>query len=338
MLLPAGVVLVACVGAGNGIENKEGPRATKEMTLKRIALACFVLAGLEVGCGGGSANGGTASAPSAPTTAPAETASLTFVVVPGTPGSPTAHAATEALRSALISAGYKVSVDARAAHDAEIVSRVTATPERSLFVVQVNGRSDTKERVHLTATVVMHGQVIDETAAEFLSTNSQVTPQDVGPAVNGLSASPKVAILARQIREQADTREHAKQEKEAQANQRADDDAKKKLRVEEETDWNRARITGCRQPTALTGCDATRTYVAKYPASAHLEEAQTALKTAEPLMEKLQKDENTWMNAGVDGCRTDHTRDTCSGVELYMTKFPAGMHLDEAQGLMRRVQ
>ena len=289
-------VLIAYLGAGARDRQPTGPRATKEMKLKRIALACFVLAGLDVGCGGGSASGGAASTASAPATAPAETASVTFVVVLGTAGSPTSHAATEALRSALISAGYKVSVDARAAHDAEIVTRVTATPEQSFFVVQVNGKSDTKERVHLTATVVMNGQVIDETAAEFLSTNSQVAPQDVGPAVNGLNGSEKVAALARQIREQANTREHAKQEKEGQAKQRADDDAKKKLRVEEETDWNRARITGCRQPTALAGCDGTRTYVAKYPEGAHLKEAQAALKVAEPLMEKLQKDENTWRN------------------------------------------
>lgn len=306
--------------------------------MRGIVLVCFAVSAFLVACGGGTASSAAPSATSAPASAPAETASLTFAVVAGTPGSPTAAAATEALRSALVSAGYKLSGDARAPHDAEIVTQVTATAEQSLFTVQVNGRSDTKERVHLTATVMMRGQIIDQTAADFLSTNSQVTPQDVVPAVNGLSGSQKVAQLGRQVREQTDSREQAKQEKEEQAKKRADDDVKKKLRVEEETDWNRARVTGCRLPTTLAGCDGTRTYVAKYPEGAHVEEAQAAIKTAEPLMEKLQKDENTWKTAGVDGCKTDHTRDACSGVELYMTKFPAGTHLDEAQGLMRKVQ
>ena len=300
--------------------------------MRRYSLVCFVLAGVAVGCGG------PPLAAVTPATAPAEAANLTFAVVAGTPGSPTVIAATEALRSALVSAGYKLSGDQRAPHDAEIVTQVTATTEQSLFTVQVNGRSDTKERVHLTATVMMRGQVIDQSAADFLSTNSQVTPQDVVSAVNGLSGSQKVAQLGRQVREQTDSREHAKQEKEEQAKKRADDDAKKKLRVEEETDWNRARVTGCRLPTSLAGCDGARTYLAKYPDGAHVEEAQASLKAAEPLIEKLQKDENTWKVAGVDGCKTEHTRDACSGVELYITKFPAGMHLDEAQGLLRRVQ
>lgn len=140
---------------------------------------------------------------------------------------------------------------------------------------------------------------------------------------------------ASSIRAQADAREHAKQEKDEQAKKRAEDDAKKKQRVEEESDWNRARVTGCRQPTSLTGCDAVRTYLAKYPDGAHTEEAQAALKASEPPMEKLQKDENAWKTAGVDGCRADRTRDACTGVELYITKFPAGMHLDEAQSLIR---
>lgn len=78
---------------------------------------------------------------------------LAFLLVPGGPRTPTAAASTEALRSALVSAGYKVAVDRRAPHDVEIVTRVTATEERSMFAVEVNGKRDIKERVHLTASV-----------------------------------------------------------------------------------------------------------------------------------------------------------------------------------------
>lgn len=306
----------------------------------RGTIFVFGLAWVLAACGGGGGGAEPVSAAAKQTAvaAPAETAALTFLLVPGGAPTPTGAASSEALRSALVSAGYKVVIDRRAPHDVEIVSRVAATEEQSMFAVQVNGKRDIKERVHLTGSVVSKGQVLDEISADFVTTNSQVSPNDVAAAVKALSSSQRVAQFGKDVRAQADAREHAKQEKEEQAKKRTEDEAKKKQRVEEESDWNRARVTGCRQPTSLTGCDAVRTYLAKYPEGAHLEEAQAALKASEPLMEKLQKDENAWKTAGVDGCRTDRTRDACTGVELYVTKFPAGMHLDEAQSLIRGLQ
>lgn len=301
----------------------------------REVIVIFSICCLGVGCGGAP----EAVAPSskqAPVPASADTTALTFLLVQGA-GTPTAAASNEAFRSALVSAGYKIVIDKRAPHDVELVTRIAATEERSMFAVQVNGRSDSNERVHLTASVISQGQVLDELAADFQSKNNQVTASDVLPAVNALGSSLKVAQFGKKLREQADSRARAAQEKAAQDKARSEEDAKQKQRLEEENEWNRARVTACRQPTSLTGCDVVRTYVAKYPAGTHAEEAQAALKASEPLMEKLQKDENAWKTAGVEGCRTEHTREACTGVELYVTKFGGGAHLDEAQGLLRRI-
>lgn len=262
---------------------------------------------------------------------------MTFFVVPAA-GGPTANATTESVRSALVSAGYKLAVDPKAHRDAEIAVRVTTEKENSLFTVEVNGKRDVKERVHLSLVVIADGRTIDEATAEFVAKNSQVTAQQVAAAVNGLSASTRVAQAARQVREQAMAAERAAQEKAAQAEVQAEEAASSARRIEEETEWTRARVTGCRQPTSLSGCDAVRTYLAKYPEGTHAEEAQTAIKASEPAMERLQKDENAWKTAGVEGCKTDRTRDACTGVELYITKFPTGLHLDEAQPLIRGLQ
>jgi hypothetical protein len=219
-----------------------------------------------------------------------------------------------------------------------LLVRVTATEERSIFAVEVNGRRDVKERVHLSATVMAAGTILEEHAADFVVQNGAVGPEQVAAVVNGLSASSKLTAYGRDRRASAEARERAKQEKAAEAKARADEQERKSARVAEETEWNLARVTGCRLPTALTGCDAVRTFVAKYPEGPHAEEARAALAASVSAMEKLQKDENAWKGADVASCRAARTREACAGVEIYKTKFADGMHLDEAQALLREVQ
>jgi hypothetical protein len=112
------------------------------------------------------------------------------------------------------------------------------------------------------------------------------------------------------------------------------EDAGASARVRQETTWNKARVTGCELPVSLTGCDAVRIYLAKYPAGAHVEEANHALAAGQPQLEKLQKDENAWQQAGTAACRAQGGKDTCLGVELYLTKYQAGLHADEARALL----
>lgn len=290
-------------------------------------------------CACGAATGAPATAAKrTPITAPAESTALAFLLVPEGALSDTGAASLEALRTGLVGAGYQVVTAREAAHELTLVVRITAVEEKSMFTIEVNGTRAVKERVHLAASVGAGSRIIDELAVDFVVSNAQVKVDDVIGVVDGLSTSAKVSAFGRELRATAAARESAKQAKDAQATRQAEDEAKKKERVAEEADWNQARATGCRQPTSLTGCDAVRTYLAKYPTGAHAEEARTALEASTPLMEKLQKDENAWKTAGVESCRVEHTRGACAGVEIYVAKFVGGAHFDEAQSLLRSVQ
>jgi len=114
----------------------------------------------------------------------------------------------------------------------------------------------------------------------------------------------------------------------------AAEDAAGSARVREETAWNKARVTGCEFPVSLTGCDAVRIYLAKYPAGGHVEEANKALAAAQPQLERLQKDENAWTHADASTCRARPGTNACDGVDLYLVKFPAGAHAGEARQLV----
>jgi hypothetical protein len=107
-------------------------------------------------------------------------------------------------------------------------------------------------------------------------------------------------------------------------------------RVAEETFWNQARVTGCELPVSLSGCDAVRLYLAKYPAGGHVGEANKALAAGQPRLEALQKDENAWQQAGAAGCHAHSDKNACDGVDLYLVKFPAGTHADEARQLVAK--
>lgn len=297
-----------------------------------IGLTCLLVA-----CGGAASPVATAPMQaSAP--ASADTAALAFLLVPSGPRTPTSGASLEAFRSAMIGSGYKVVVDPHAPHDAQVLVSVSAEEQHSMFVVAVNGKRDVNERVRLTAAVTANGQVIDELSAEFVSENSQVSTRDVSPAVNALGASPRIASHAKELRSVTEAHEIARREREDQAKARAEKETKQKERIAEEGDWNRARVTGCSQPSSLNGCDAVRTYLAKYPSGAHAEEAEKALKVSEPKMADLQRDENAWKGSGAEDCLRTQTRDACEGVEIYATKFPVGLHRDEAQASLRGVQ
>lgn len=306
-------------------------------------LVAILLASLAFACGGSEVQPVSPKVPTVPDNpydiasqvAPpsAEVASLTFVFAPDaekTDG-PTGDATTEAFRGMLASSRYKL-VEQRDVHDVELVTRVSVKTE----ILMLDG-IEKRELVHFTAAVVANGQVVDEVATDFTLKRRAVKAHDVLPAVNALGGSTKIAQFVKQRRDEAD-RDLANIRRTREEGKKFAAEEAKNQRIAEETEWNQARVTGCRQPSSLAGCDAVRTYVAKYPDGAHVLEAQAALKVSEPLMDKLQKDENNWKTAGVEACRTEHTRRACVGVELYVTKFPAGMHIDDAQALIRRLR
>jgi len=296
-------------------------RAPDDVLVPRPRRAFALVVALLAGCGGEAspppatpANVG-ATRPEA-VAVPQEVAALSFVLV-SPRGPQTVRATNDAVQQGLVSAGYHVTTDTTA--DVVLALNVALTRERSFVVV--NGR--VPEHVTATLLVKASNQVIDEFRAEFTSKGGEVRPDDVASLVAALGRSNRLAQFAQ-------TKKQAGEAARAQADARSAESA----RVTEEQYWNLAHVTACEMPTSLTGCDNVRIYLAKYPSGVHVEEAKRALATGQPKFEALQKDENAWAQAGAGACGAHAAPDACVGVELYVTKYPAGLHADRARALL----
>ncbi len=283
--------------------------------------ALVLVPALLAGCGGGASPPSATPAnvaATAPETAaiPSDVAALSFLLVPPH-GPQTVRATNDAVQQGLVGAGYRVTTDATA--DVVLALNVALARERSF--VTVNGRAP--EHVTATLLVKASNQVIDEFRAEFTSKGGEVKVEDVASLVAALGRSNRLAQFAQ-------TKKLSAEASRAQADAKSAESA----RVSEESYWNLAHVTACEMPTSLTACDNVRIYVAKYPSGVHVDEANKALASAQPKFEALQKDENTWTQAGAGPCRARATADACVGVELYVTKYPAGLHADEARALL----
>ena len=251
-----------------------------------------------------------------------EVAALRLHIAP----TPAAPALAPAMQAALASAGYTLTADRRGGVD--VVGQVTASVATvpSMFHVQVNGAERVKRHYTVPLSLFADGQIIDRASTEF-ETDGPVSPGRLLPIVGALSTSPRLVQFARDL--------HSRHAAEASvAQQRVQDEEATSARVAEETTWNAARVTGCELPISLTGCDAVRIYLAKYPEGLHVGEANKALAAGEPQLLKLQKDENAWQQAGAATCRAHDGADACLGVELYVAKYAAGIHADEARALL----
>lgn len=75
-----------------------------------------------------------------------------------------------------------------------------------------------------------------------------------------------------------------------------------------------------------------RAFLGRRPDGVHAQEAKDALATAQPRLDALQKDEATWTAANPEACRRGD-KDACARVEIYLAKYPAGLHASEARSL-----
>jgi hypothetical protein len=257
----------------------------------------------------------TAPAPGPAVPTPKEVAALKIRIEP-TPATP---GLGRAMLTALAGSGYTVGFDRHGSWD--LVGQVTASIVTGVRD-QGNGAVRTAPRYVVTLSLLAGGRLVDQASTEF-DTNEAVSPSRLLPIVATLSASPNLTQFARD--------RHARQ---VAKTEKAEETASTSERVDEETVWNAARVTGCKLPASLTGCDAVRLYLAKYPAGGHVDEANKALAAGQPQLEKLQKDENAWQQAGANTCRARNGTDPCVGIELYLTKYPAGLHADEAHALL----
>ena len=230
-------------------------------------------------------------------------------------------------------AGYDLVTNEAAPHDLVARLAVSATQEQSFFHVTVNGRQQVTLKVHVALTVVGGAGVVDEVAHDFESSNGEVRDENVSPLVTGLNSSSRLAHYASDQANARRAKAETEQAAARQAQKQAADAMVNQVREEEESTWVRARPLGCRLPATLDACDSVRMYLVKYPSGAHTDEAKTALAEAAPKLEGLQKDDNAWHTAGPDGCRAHADPHACDGVDLYLVKFPTGLHANEARAL-----
>ncbi len=271
--------------------------------------------------------------PHTPPVAPAplskDVAKLRLFVVP------TGHTQVDAaLQSALVSAGFRVETEQATDQDLEVRATMSAAVQQQLFVANVNGVSNQRCRVTLRATLNGPGGVVDQATAAFTAVCGEVTERDLAPIAAAFTRSAKLRAVGAERTAADERKQQAKEE--AEAKREADEKAKieSNRKRKDENAWIAANEVACREPRRTDACDGVQRYLADFPDGAHADEAKRTLEKAKPKLEMVQKDENAWASAGVQTCRRSQTRDACAGVEIYRTKFPAGLHADEAASLL----
>lgn len=214
-----------------------------------------------------------------------------------------------ALADGLARAGFTVTTDGSAKVDIILTPNVTISQNTSAFQVTVNGRS--KMRITITVAVVCDGHMTDMLRAEYNDYDGEPPDEEaIAKLVLAYAHSSRVASFAKQ-------RMAVVQEAES-----------------EDQEWQSIELAKCATPTTLDACEPLRQYLKAHPQGRHASEATRILAQSGPQFERLQKDENSWQSAGGAECRVKKTREACVGLEVYLTKFPNGMHAQEAHALL----
>ena len=225
---------------------------------------------------------------------------------------------------ALARSGFRVVEDQGEPHDVEIQLASRAVPVQSVWHMQVNGVERQKLDVHVIAAIVgLQPQArIDMFQSDFeMTQGADPEAGEIGRMVLAFAKSPNLARWA----------------KNRGASEPSDDDDtahSKPPSGADDSDWYKLKPVACKIPLKLDACDPIRAYLVKWPKGGHAQEARNTLDAAEPALEKLQKDDNDWQAVRPDDCRKKKTRDACAGVEVYLRRYPAGLHADEAKKLI----
>jgi hypothetical protein len=272
----------------------------------------FLVALVLFACGGGDAQ----TPAVAPAQAPAELREVVFAQPPS--GDEVTSRVATALEGAMIHAGYRMA-QSTDAHDFLLRTKITYAREPSVWRTNINGRESFNIRVRVVLSILQKEQMVDQGSTEFVTDNEDpIAESAMAPLVNGIGRSERIRRTAQQTI-QARTA----------SPEGGDRDADEKA-------WIGAKVEGCRQPIRLDACDKVRLYIADHADGGHIEDAKKALEASQPVMEKLQKDENDWQRADTDECKSKRTQSACTGVELYLKFHPGGMHAKEARALQVR--
>jgi hypothetical protein len=201
-----------------------------------------------------------------------------------------------------------------------------------LITVRVNGKEKVGHVAAVRLSVMGDGSAIETAMGEF-DVGDPVEDDAVEPFVAAFK-SDAVAQYAEDLRgRKARQAETHKKEAAAQAKAERKEAARAAEEQVERDDkaWLEAGTVACKVPSALTDCDAVRSYLVKFPKGRHVDDATGVLSAADPALLKLQKDEKQWRESGAETCRGDVGDDPCAGIDVYVSKYPSGLHIDEAR-------
>jgi hypothetical protein len=220
--------------------------------------------------------------------------------------------ASEQMRDALLRAGVQLG-DNRS--DASLTLTYSVEEEQILGGLVVVQRSDGKRAYKITATLSAfdhEGILLDRFPTVFSSTDD--ASANMRAVVAAFLRSARVAKVG-------DKKRTAGQAKEVAA------------KTADLAAYNAGQPKVCAAAATLGACQGVEQYLRAHPDGANAAEARQLIEAAEPKLASLQKDEDYWLKSGHEECAQTRVRDACSGVDLYLMKYPKGMHATEARAL-----
>jgi hypothetical protein len=218
--------------------------------------------------------------------------------------------------------------------DATVTCRAFASETGGLVSFEYNGR----RKMHYTVRIDVRGssgQGVDSFVAEYNGYQGNAPDEDVvSKVVLGFAYSQRIATYARGVaRAKASG---AVTQPTATVTATADTTAPPPpADRRDDQAWFAIDTVKCKIPARVEACDSVRRYLARFPSGAHAQEATELLTTAQPALEKLQKDDVGWQKSNHSECSRQRSSDACVGVEAYTVQFPTGIHADEAHRLLR---
>ncbi len=325
-----------------------GSQTCRPSSLRSVVLLIAVLAGCADDYGRAMPNTPENSRTMvAPATPPPAALALTFYLSPVVFGDSATAAIRARVENAMAGTGFRLVPAASVPHDVDVVVQATARFERV-------GHSAYGRHVFVTMALVgAQGVIIDRFTGEYIE-SLRALDAATSRLVQALSGSGRLAQYATSVSlqraVQAEAVDEAKRREEAARHQAAGmgpphdeqagnqidrdwqaTDVERKQRIDR--DWYAIDVERCRVPRSLDACADVRGFLAKYPDGAHAEEAKAALATAAVRMEVLEKDEGAWAAAEVENCKRHVGANACARVEIYLAKYPAGLHANEARAL-----
>ncbi len=235
-----------------------------------------------------------------------------------------------ALEVGLARSGIAVVSDASQPADTLVTCRVFMGEDDGFLRITSNGQPRMKITVRVEVRSAQN-VLVDQFIAEYKGFRGSTADEDaVGKVVIAFAYSPRMAAFARTAKSNtgptmATTSAPTAPVMTAQGRSDPTDDAA----------WFAIDTVKCKIPARVESCDSVRGYLRRHPNGAHAQEANDILATAQPSLERLQKEEVAWQKANRNECARMRSSDACAGVEAYEIQFPSGLHAEDAHRLLK---